>query len=160
MTAKDFTEPVEDRVAKAAALLAGAEPADALERMLAEQMAAVHEAALRATERAAECKEHPQIEALYLRQAARLMHLFVRQAEALDRRRATAEDRAVARAHEAERRARVEAADRREAEERERLRRMFMPDPPRRRRRANGSANASDGVDKSNGAGRAAGPPG
>ncbi len=58
-------------------------------------------AALRAALAAAECTEHPQIEALYLRQAARLMHLFARQAEALERCR----DAAEARADEAEARA-------------------------------------------------------
>jgi NRPS condensation-like uncharacterized protein len=43
-------------------------PRDELEAMLAEQMAAVNAAAMRALERAAECtKDHPQIEALYLR---------------------------------------------------------------------------------------------
>ena len=135
-----------------AELTAGLAPADRLESMLVEQMAAVHEAALRATERAAECKEHPQIEALYLRQAARLMHLFVRQAEALDRRRSNAEKRAQKRALEAERKARVEASDRREAEERARLLRSFMPDPPRRRKRSGGNG-------ATNGTRHAAGPP-
>ena len=85
----------------AAAFLAEARPADALEAMLVQQMAAVHEAAMRAMERAAESAEHPQVEALYLRQAARLMHLFVRQTAALDRRRIAAEDRAGARELEA-----------------------------------------------------------
>ena len=61
-------------------------PRDPLEGMLAAQMTAVHAAAMRCLGRAAECKEHPQIEALYLREASRLLHLFVRQAEALDRR--------------------------------------------------------------------------
>ena len=72
--------------AEAAELPAALAPRDALEAMLTAQMAAAHEAALRAMERAAECAEHPQIEALYLRQATRLLHLFVRQTEALDRR--------------------------------------------------------------------------
>ena len=59
---------------------------DADEAMLVAQMAAVHAAAMRALRRAAECGAHPQIEALYLRTASRLLHLFVRQSEALDRR--------------------------------------------------------------------------
>ena len=150
MTLKTKANTSDEMAAKAAALLAGADPADALEAMLTEQMAAVNAAATRALERAAECSaEHPQIEALYLRQAARLMHLFVRQAEALDRRRAAAEKRGMERTREAERKARVEASDRREEEERERRRRLFMPDPPRRRKRS--GANG-----KGNGAGRAA----
>lgn len=61
-------------------------PRDPLEGMLVAQMAAVHAAAMRALRRAAECTDWPQIEARYLREAARLLHLFVRQAEALDRR--------------------------------------------------------------------------
>jgi hypothetical protein len=61
-------------------------PRDPLEGMLVAQMAAVHAAAMRCLMRAAECAEHPKIEASYLRLAARLLHLFVRQAEALDRR--------------------------------------------------------------------------
>ena len=100
MTKSAAAEPAPGAQA-AAAFLAEARPADALEAMLAEQMAAVHEAAMRATERAAESAEHPQIEALYLRQAARLMHLFARQTEALDRRRKAAEDRAEVRGREA-----------------------------------------------------------
>ena len=82
----------------AAAFLIEARPGDALEAMLIEQMAAVHEAAQRCLARAAEVSaDHPQIEALYLRQAARLLHLFQRQSDALDRRRIAAEDRAEAR---------------------------------------------------------------
>ena len=77
-----------------AAFLAEAAPADALEAMLTEQMAAVHAAGMRCLARAEECTDHPEIEALYLRQAARLMHLFARQTQALDRRRIAAEDRA------------------------------------------------------------------
>jgi hypothetical protein len=61
-------------------------PRDPLEGMLVAQMAAVHAAAMRCLMRAAECAEHPKIEASYLRLAARLLHLFVRQSEALDRR--------------------------------------------------------------------------
>ena len=61
-------------------------PRDPLEGMLIAQMAAVNAAAMRCLGRAAECGDHPQIEALYLREASRLLHLFVRQAEALDRR--------------------------------------------------------------------------
>ena len=110
----------------AAALLAGG-PGDALEAMLAEQMAAVHEAAGRAMKRAADCADQPQIEALYLRQAARLMHLFVRQAEALDRRRIAAEDRA----EQKERKARFLEKEQREEEER--LFRLGLGPRPRRR---------------------------
>ena len=84
-----------------AELLTALAPRDVLDAMLAVQMAAVHAAALRATRRAAECTEQPQIEALYLRQAARLMHLFTRQMEALDRRRIAAEERAKQDAREA-----------------------------------------------------------
>ena len=141
MTMENKAKIDNENAAKAAALLAGAAPADALEAMLAEQMAAVHEAAMRATERAAECTDHPQIEALYLREGARLMHLFVRQAEALDRRRARAEDRAGARELEAERKARIAPGDRREAEERARLMRLFEPDPEPRRKRNGGAGN-------------------
>ena len=146
MTLENTTKNEDERVAAAAALLAGAESADVLESMLAEQMAAVHEAALRVMERAAECRENPQIEALYLRQAARLMHLFVRQAEALDRRRAAAGKRAEEQALEAERVARVEAGERREAEERAHLLGRFMPEPPRRRKRANGANGTGNGA--------------
>ncbi len=52
-------------------MLAGPAAGEALDAMLAAQMAAVHAAALRVLERAAECKDQPQIEALYLRLAAR-----------------------------------------------------------------------------------------
>jgi len=61
-------------------------PRDPLEGMLVAQMAAVHAAAMRCLGRAAECGGQPQTEALYLREAARLLHLFQRQAETLDRR--------------------------------------------------------------------------
>jgi len=61
-------------------------PRDPLEGMLVAQMAAVNAAAMRCLVRAGECTEYPQIEALYLRLAARLLNLFVRQQEALDRR--------------------------------------------------------------------------
>jgi uncharacterized protein (DUF1697 family) len=61
--------------------------AEPLEATLRERMAAVHAAAIRALARAAAVSaDHPEIEARYLREAARLMHLFVRQTEALDRR--------------------------------------------------------------------------
>ena len=143
MTVESTTKTEDERIAEAAALLAGAKPADALEAMLAQQMAAVHDAALRSLKRAAECREQPQIEALYLRKAARLMNLFVRQAEALDRRRAAAGKRAEAVALEAERKARVEAAECRETEERAHLLRSYMPDPPRRRKRNGGAANGA-----------------
>lgn len=73
--------------------MAAARPGDALEAMLAAQMAAVHGAAMRALKRTAECTEYPQIEALYTRQAARLMTLHLRQAEALERRQARREAR-------------------------------------------------------------------
>jgi hypothetical protein len=80
-----------DDAAKAAAalqMMQAAAPRDPLEAMLAAQMTAVHGAAMRALRRAAECgAEYPQIEALYARQAARLTNLFMRQMEALERRR-------------------------------------------------------------------------
>ena len=75
------------RAAAALQMMAAAAPRDALEAMLAAQMAAAHGAAMRAMRRAAECTEYPRIEALYARQAARLMDLFMRQTEALERRR-------------------------------------------------------------------------
>ena len=92
-----------DDAAKAAValqMMAAAAPRDALEAMLAAQMAAAHGAAMRAMRRAAECTDYPQIEALYARQAARLMGLFMRQMEVLERRHAqaaTAEAQAVSR---------------------------------------------------------------
>ncbi len=61
-------------------------PCDPLEGMLVAQMTAVHAAAMRCLIRATECGADPKIEALYLREAARLLHLFQRQAEMLDRR--------------------------------------------------------------------------
>jgi len=79
-------EAGEARVVAAIEAAMALAPRDPLEAMLAAQMAAVHAAAMRALRRAAECTDHPQIEALYLRTAARLLHLFVRQSEALDRR--------------------------------------------------------------------------
>ena len=125
-----------------AALLAALAPRDPLEAMLAAQMAAVHAAALRAMTRAAECTEHPQIEALYARQAARLMHLFVRQMEALERRRAAAEERAEQKAREAY----FLEKEQREAEERQRkedahLKRWGIR-PRRRPLRPGGRGNA------------------
>ena len=116
------------------------EPRDALEAMLAEQMAAVHAAAMRALERAATCsEEHPQIEALYLRQAARLLHLFTRQMQALDKRRIAAEDRAEEKARAAHFR------EKEERQEEERLYRVGLGPKPRRRpkrpaRRGNGAS--------------------
>ncbi len=74
------------RVVAAIEAAIGLAPRDPLEAMLVAQMAAGHAAAMRCLGRAAECADRPQIEALYLRLAARLMNLFVRQAEALDRR--------------------------------------------------------------------------
>ncbi|MDH3230239.1 MAG: hypothetical protein OEN55_10645 [Alphaproteobacteria bacterium] len=74
------------RVVAAIEAAMGLAPCDPLEAMLVAQMAAGHAAAMRCLGRAAECADRPQIEALYLRLAARLMNLFVRQAEALDRR--------------------------------------------------------------------------
>jgi len=83
------------------------------------QMAAVHEAALRALRRAEESAGEPETEALYARLAGRLLHLFQRQAKTMARRRETAQLEArAAEAAEAERR-RAEAARRRhELEER------------------------------------------
>ena len=78
------------RAAAALQMMAAAAPRDALEAMLAAQMAAAHGAAMRAMRRAAECTNYPRIEALYARQAARLMGLFMRQMETLERRRAAA----------------------------------------------------------------------
>jgi len=126
-----------------AALLAALAPRDALEAMLTAQMAAVHAAALRAMTRAAECAETPQIEALYARQAARLMHLFVRQMEALERRRAAAEERAEQKAREA----RFLEKAQREEEERQRkedehLKRWGIQ-PRRRPARPGGRGNGS-----------------
>ena len=112
-----------------AELLAALAPRDALDAMLAVQMAAVHAAALRATKRAAECAEQPQIEALYLRQAARLMHLFTRQMEALDRRRIAAEERAEEKAREAY----FLEKEQREEEERAFILGRRRPARPRRR---------------------------
>ena len=92
----------EDDAAKMAAALQtlqAAVPRDPLEAMLAVQMAGCHAAAMRALRRAAECSDYPQIEALYARQAARLMQLFTRQLEALERRRG---QQATARARDAE----------------------------------------------------------
>ena len=129
----------------AAELMAALAAHGGLEAMLAEQMAAVHAAAMRATKRAAECSEHPQIEALYLRQAARLMHLFVRQTEALDRRRTAAEERAERKAREAE------FLEEAQHEEDERAFRLGLGPKPRRRpgrsgRRGNGTARAANGT--------------
>ncbi len=61
-------------------------PRDPLEGMLVAQMTAVHAAALRCLGRAAASAGDAQLEALYLRLAARLLHLFQRQSETLDRR--------------------------------------------------------------------------
>ncbi len=114
----------------AAAFLAEARPGDALEAMLIEQMAAVHEAAMRCLSRAAEvAAEHPEIEARYLREAARLLNLFQRQSDALDRRRMTAEDRAGKR----ERDARIAEKDwRREREDAKRWGKRPPKRPARR----------------------------
>jgi hypothetical protein len=84
--AGEENEAGEARVVAAIEAAMALAPRDPLEAMLVAQMAAVHAAAMRALRRAAECSEHPRIEALYLRTAARLMNLFVRQTEALDRR--------------------------------------------------------------------------
>ena len=94
-------------------------PDDPLSAMLAVQMAAVHEAALRALRRAEESAGEPETEALYARLAGRLLHLFQRQAKTMARRRETAqlEERA-AEAAEAERRRAEAARRRRELEER------------------------------------------
>lgn len=122
-----------------------AAPHDETGAMLAQQMAAVHAAAMRALERAADCTAHPQVEALYLRQAARLMHLFTRQMEARDRRRLAAEQRA----KREERAAYFREKDRREEEAR--LFRLGLGPRPRRRParpggRGNGSAGARNGT--------------
>jgi hypothetical protein len=122
------TEPAPERAAAAAAFLAEATPGDALEAMLVEQMAAVHAAAMRCLSRAEACGEHPEIEARYLREGARLLHLFQRQSDALDRRRIAAEDRAGAR----ERTERMEARDwRRETDRAKRTGEPAPPPPPR-----------------------------
>lgn len=115
------------------------EPRDDIGAMLEEQMAAVHAEAMRALERAAECtKENPQIEALYLRQAARLLHLFTRQMQALDKRRAVAEARAERRAREAYIR------EKEERQEEERLYRVGLgPKPRRRPKRPAGRGNGA-----------------
>ena len=95
MTESNTMDTAPERSAAAAAFLAEARPGDKLEAMLIEQMAEVHEAALRCLARAAEvAAEHPEIEARYLREGARLLNLFQRQTDALDRRRIAAEDRA------------------------------------------------------------------
>jgi hypothetical protein len=123
--------------------LAALAPRDALEAMLAEQMAAVHAAAMRALERAAECKETPQIEALYLRQAARLLHLFTRQLEARDKRRLAAEERAEQQARAAyflEKEQREE--EERQRKEDEHLKRWGLR-PRRRAKRPGGRGNGS-----------------
>jgi len=127
-----------------AALLAALAPRDPLEAMLASQMAAVHAAALRATKRAAECADAPQIEALYMRQAARLMHLFVRQMEALERRRVAADERAEEKAREAyflEKEQREEEEMRRREEEH--LKRWGIRPPRRLPNRAGGRGNGT-----------------
>ena len=115
-----------DQTKAAAAFLIEARPGDALEAMLVVQMAAVHDAAMRCLSRAAEvAAEHPEIEARYLREAARLLHLFQRQSDALDRRRIAAEDRRAERG----RAARIAAKDwQREAAE---ARRWGRRPPPR-----------------------------
>jgi hypothetical protein len=134
----DETAPGIDN-ADMAELLAALAPRDPLEAMLVSQMAAAHVAALRATKRAAECADEPQIEALYARQAARLMHLFTRQMEALDKRRIAAEKRADQKEREAHF---LEKAQREEE-------RAFLmglgPRPRRRAKRSGGRGNGTDG---------------
>jgi hypothetical protein len=73
---------------------------------------------------------------LYLGQAARLMHLFARQTEALDRRRAAAEERAEQKARAAQ----FLEKDQREEDERAYL--MGLEPKPRRRpgRRGGGAS--------------------
>jgi len=130
MTESSNVETTPERSA-AAAFLIEARPGDALEAMLVAQMAAVHEAAMRCLSRAAEvAAEHPEIEARYLREAARLLNLFQRQSDALDRRRIAAEDRAEVR----ERTDRLEAQGWRQ--EQDRARRTGEPAPPRPKRPA------------------------
>jgi len=146
-TATERTEAAEAGGRDVARWMAALKPRDAVEAMLAEQMAAVHDAGTRALKRAAECKDHPQIEALYLRQAARLMHLFVRQAETLERRRVAADERAKLEAREAY----FKEKEEREAEElrrREEQRlKIFGIRPPRQRRRRAGANGKGDGAE-------------
>jgi hypothetical protein len=130
MTESSTMETAPERSAAAAAFRAEARPGDKLEAMLVEQMAAVHDAAMRCLSRAAEvAAEHPEIEARYLREATRLLNLFQRQSDALDRRRITAEDRADAR----DRTARVEEHMWRQ--EKEHAERWDKRPPPRPKRR-------------------------
>ena len=89
---------------------------DPLSAMLAVQAAAVHEAALSLLRRAGECADESGTGAVCARQAARLLHLFVRQAKTLAARRETA--RLEARAAEFARREAAELQRRRELEER------------------------------------------
>ena len=89
---------------------------DPLSAMLAVQAAAVHEAALGLLRRAGDCADESGTGALYARQAARLLHLFVRQAKTLAQRRENA--RLEAKAAEFERRDEAELQRRRELEER------------------------------------------
>ena len=143
MTRKNTAKLDGETAAQAAALPATPEPRDDIEAMLAEQMTAVHAAAMRALERAAECKEHPQTEALYLRAAARLLHLFTRQTEALDRRRATAEDRAKREARAAYFREKEQRQEEeRQRKEDEHLKRWGLP-PRRRPKRPAGRGNGA-----------------
>ena len=76
--AEEGDEAGEARVVAAIEAAMALAPRDPLEGMLVTQMAAVHAAAMRCLRRAAECGEYPQIEALYLRTAARLLNLFTR----------------------------------------------------------------------------------
>jgi len=89
---------------------------DPLSAMLAVQAAAVHEAALGLLRRAADCAGESDTGAVCARQAARLLHLFVRQVKTLEGRRETA--RLEAQAAEFARREEAELQRRRELEER------------------------------------------
>ena len=62
-------------------------PRDGIEGMLAAQMVCAHGAAIDFTGRAMDGARHVNARATYMRQAARLMALFIRQMEALEQRR-------------------------------------------------------------------------
>ena len=89
---------------------------DPLSAMLAVQAAAVHEAALGLLRRAGDCADESGTGAVCTRQAARLLHLFVRQAKTLAARRENAQ--LEARAAEFARREEAELQRRRELQER------------------------------------------
>lgn len=72
------------------ATMRAAAPRDGLEGMLAAQMAAAHRAAMDITGRATAPGLPPAARAALMAQAGRMMHLFARQLETLDRRRGQA----------------------------------------------------------------------